>query len=47
MKKKKNTTQKPDNENPEWTLEDFIKARPAKELLAELFGEEKTSLFLA
>lgn len=27
-----------DEENPEWTTEDFAKARPAGEVLPELFG---------
>ena len=29
-----------DDENPEWTAEDFAKARPAGEMLPQLFGEE-------
>ena len=29
-----------DDENPEWTAEDFAKARPASEMLPQLFGEE-------
>ena len=29
-----------DDENPEWTEEDFRRARPASEVLPELFGEE-------
>ena len=29
-----------DDENPEWTMEDFAKARPASEMLPQLFGEE-------
>lgn len=28
-----------DDENPEWTEEDFAKARPAREVLREHFGE--------
>lgn len=28
-----------DDENPEWTVEDFTKARPAREVLREQFGE--------
>ena len=28
-----------DDENPEWTGEDFSKARPASEMLPHLFGE--------
>jgi len=30
---------RPDDENPEWTPEDFAKARPALEAIAEIFGE--------
>ena len=29
-----------DDENPEWTEEDFRRARPASEVLPELFGED-------
>jgi uncharacterized protein (DUF4415 family) len=29
-----------DNENPEWTEEDFDSAKPAAELLPEIFGQE-------
>ena len=29
-----------DEENPEWTTEDFKKARPAKEVLPEIFSKE-------
>jgi uncharacterized protein (DUF4415 family) len=27
-----------DDENPEWTAEDFAKARPASEMLPQIFG---------
>ena len=27
-----------DDENPEWTAEDFARARPASEMLPEIFG---------
>ena len=27
-----------DEDNPEWTAEDFARARPAREVLPELFG---------
>ncbi len=30
----------PDEENPEWTSEDFRRARPALEVIAEVFGPE-------
>lgn len=29
-----------DDENPEWTAEDFAKARPASEVLPHIFGEK-------
>lgn len=29
-----------DDENPEWTAEDFAKARPASEVLPQIFGEK-------
>lgn len=32
----------PDDENPEWTKEDFAEARPAAEVLPELIGEQAT-----
>jgi uncharacterized protein (DUF4415 family) len=31
---------KPDADNPEWSREDVAKARPALEVLTELFGPE-------
>ena len=35
-----------DDENPEWTAEDFAKARPAGEMLPQLFGEEAAKKML-
>jgi uncharacterized protein (DUF4415 family) len=32
----------PDDENPEWTKEDFAKARPAAEVLPEFIGKNAT-----
>jgi uncharacterized protein (DUF4415 family) len=29
-----------DDENPEWTAEDFARARPASEMLPRIFGEK-------
>ncbi len=29
-----------DDENPEWTAQDFAKARPASEVLPQVFGEK-------
>ena len=41
MKKgKRLSPSRPDDENPEWTAEDFKKARPAAEVLPELIGEK-------
>jgi uncharacterized protein (DUF4415 family) len=37
-KKSADRASRPDDENPEWTREDFAKARPALEVLAEVFG---------
>jgi len=39
MKRKVNAT-RPDAENPEWTAETFRRARPASEVLPELFGKK-------
>jgi uncharacterized protein (DUF4415 family) len=33
---------RPDDDNPEWTKEDFAKARPAAEVLPEFIGREAT-----
>jgi uncharacterized protein (DUF4415 family) len=33
---------RPDDDNPEWTKEDFAKARPASEVLPKLIGEVAT-----
>ena len=39
MKKKSaDRASRPDDENPEWTPEDLAKARPALEVLADVFG---------
>ncbi|QRX82291.1 hypothetical protein [Glaciimonas sp. PAMC28666] len=39
MPQKKNPEQLSDD-NPEWTVEDFAKARSAKDVLPELFGKK-------
>jgi uncharacterized protein (DUF4415 family) len=39
-KKKDDPASRPDDENPEWTREDFRKARPALEVIAEVFGPQ-------
>jgi uncharacterized protein (DUF4415 family) len=33
---------RPDKENPEWTKEDFARARPAAEVLSKFIGEKAT-----
>jgi uncharacterized protein (DUF4415 family) len=33
---------RPDDENPEWTKEDFVRARPAAEVLPEFIGKAAT-----
>ncbi len=33
---------RPDEDNPEWTKEDFARARPAAEVLPEFIGEKAT-----
>jgi len=35
-----------DDENPEWTEEDFSRARPASEVLPEIFGAETAAEML-
>jgi uncharacterized protein (DUF4415 family) len=34
------------DENPEWTEEDFAKARPAREVLPQIFGENVAKTML-
>ena len=36
----------PDDENPEWTDEDFARARPAAEVLPKLFGSKAATEML-
>ena len=36
----------PDDENPEWTRDDFAKARPAAEMLPRFIGEPATKELL-
>lgn len=45
MKRKVNAT-RPDAENPEWTAEEFKRARPASEVLPELFGKRTADAML-
>jgi len=37
---------RPDEENPEWTKEDFARARPAAEVLAKFIGEKATQVLM-
>lgn len=37
---------RPDDDNPEWTEEDFRKARPAAEVLPQFIGEKATQELL-
>ena len=37
-KKKDDAASRPDEENPEWTREEIRNARPALEVIEELFG---------
>lgn len=47
MNKRKIQSHTPDIDNPEWTAEDFAKARPAQELLPKLFSQARTDALLA
>lgn len=38
MKKRKITPDMIDNDNPEWTADDFARARPARDVLPEILG---------
>jgi len=38
----KRAASRPDEDNPEWTAEDFAHARPAAEVLPQYIGEEAT-----
>ena len=40
MKRQKPDPELIDDENPEWTDEDFARARPAREVLPEILGKE-------
>jgi len=41
-KKANERASRPDDDNPEWTKDDFTKARPATEALPEFIGEKAT-----
>jgi len=42
----KNAASRPDEENPEWTAEDFARARPAAEVLPKYIGGAATQELL-
>jgi len=41
-KTKSDRASRPDDDNPEWTKEDFARARPAAEVLPEFIGKNAT-----
>ena len=41
-KKANDRASRPDDDNPEWTKDDFARARPATEALPEFIGEKAT-----
>lgn len=46
MSKRKTHTHKPDTDNPAWTAEDLSKARPASEVLTQLFSPDRAQSLL-
>ena len=42
--KRDDRASRPDEDNPEWTAEDFRNARPALEVFAEKFGPEAAEM---
>ena len=46
MKKKNPDSERPDEDNPEWTREDMAKARPAAEVLPKYIGQKATDELL-
>jgi hypothetical protein len=40
--KKDDPASRPDEDNPEWTAEDFADARPASEVLPQFIGQAAT-----
>jgi len=46
LTKRKSPADMPDEDNPEWTAEDFAKARPASEVLPEIFSKEVADVML-
>ncbi len=46
MSKRKIQSHAPDTDNPAWTAEDLTKARPASEVLGQLFSPERAQSLL-
>ncbi|MFN5097387.1 MAG: BrnA antitoxin family protein [Limnohabitans sp.] len=46
MSKRKTQPQTPDTDNPAWTAEDLVQARPASEVLSQLFSPERAQSLL-
>lgn len=46
LAKRKTTAEMLDDDNPEWTAEDFSKARPATEVLPEIFSNAVADVML-
>jgi uncharacterized protein (DUF4415 family) len=44
-KRQDDPSSRPDDDNPEWTREDVPTARPALEVIAEVFGREASDAF--
>ncbi len=44
--KKRAKPEKPDRDNPQWTMEMIAKARPAKEVLPKIFGTRTAATML-
>ena len=44
--KKLSKPEKPDRDNPEWTMEMIAQARPAKDLLPKIFGARTAATML-
>jgi uncharacterized protein (DUF4415 family) len=41
-----NRASRPDEDNPEWTKEDFARARPAVEVLPKFIGKKATQVLM-
>ena len=46
LTKRNSPADMPDEDNPEWTAEDFAKARPASEVLPEIFSKTVADVML-